>query len=114
MLKIVLIDCIINLDLFFTVLSHFVRSRAVMRVDKYHQKPAGLKVLSDAKAIIKAKILDAESSGFTLAFECVNYDRDVILLNARKPEIRTFTTLEAAVSFCRRELNLKGGIEVLA
>lgn len=85
-----------------------------IRVDKHHQKPAGLKVLADAKAIVKAKILDAELGGFMLVFECVNYDQDVVLLNARKPEIRTFNSLEASVSFCRRELGLMGGIEVLA
>jgi len=85
-----------------------------MRADKYHQRTSGIKTLVAAGVIKKAKVLDAESSGFTLEFEAVGHEQDIKIMHARNPEIKVFKTIEASIQFCRRELGLRGGIEVLA
>jgi hypothetical protein len=87
---------------------------AKIRADKYHQRTAGVKILLGAGVIKKAKVLDGISDGFSVAFEAAGYEKDIALMHGKKPEIKHFKTIEAAIQFCRRELDMRGGIEVLA
>lgn len=85
-----------------------------IRADKYHQRTAGIKILLSAGVIKKAKVLDGINDGFSVAFEAADYEKHIALMHAKKPEIKKFKTIEAAIQFCRRELDMRGGIEVLA
>lgn len=85
-----------------------------IRVDKHHQRTAGIKILIAAGVIKKAKVLDAEETGFTVMLEAGEYERDIMLMHGKRHEIKVFKSIEAAITFCRRELGLRGGIEVLA
>lgn len=85
-----------------------------IRANKFNQRTAGIKILIDAQVIKKAKVIDAEKEGFNVVLEAVGYEQDINLMHAKKPEIKQFKTIEAAIQFCRRELSLRGGIEVLA
>lgn len=87
---------------------------ARIRADKFHQRTAGIKILLNAGVIKKAKVLDAETEGFSIAFEAEGHEHDIKLMHGKNPAIKQFKTIEAAIQFCRRELNMRGGIEVLA
>ncbi len=95
-------------------MSLFNEQGSPLRVNKYLQRTAGIKVLINAGVITKAKIVDAIGSGFTLIFEAVGHEKDIELLHGRRAEIKTFKNIETAIQYCRRDLGLRGGIEVLA
>jgi hypothetical protein len=87
---------------------------SALRVNRYTQRTSGIKTLLSAGVIVKAKVVDAPESGFTLVFEAVNHEKDIILLHARRSEIKVFKNIETAIQYCRRDLEMRGGIEVLA
>jgi hypothetical protein len=95
-------------------MSDFEDGRAVVKVNRYNQRTAGIKILIGAKVIKKAKVIDADSQGFSIVFEAEEHEKDIMLMHARRAEVRVFTGIEVAINYCRRELGMRGGIEVLA
>jgi hypothetical protein len=92
------------------------KQAAIVKIDKYHQRIGGIKIIKDMNMLEKARVIKNpydDVGTYAIEFDVKGYDKSILLLHSRDNKLRVFYDLNIIAEYLKEELGIKGVIEFL-